>query len=101
MDQFSTLLQQGASEAWWFLPTALSIGALHGLEPGHSKSLMAAFIIAVRGTWQQAMVLGLCVALSHSLIVWCIAALGLYFGPEAQAILSEGRLTQLSGVLVI
>ncbi|HEY6530184.1 MAG TPA: nickel/cobalt efflux transporter [Cellvibrionaceae bacterium] len=101
MDQFSELLNQGAAHAWWFLPTALSIGALHGLEPGHSKSLMAAFIIAVRGTWQQAMVLGLCVAISHSAIVWCIAAVGLYFGPQAQELLSEGRLTQISGVLVI
>jgi nickel/cobalt transporter (NicO) family protein len=101
MDQFSELLNQGASNAWWFLPTALGIGALHGLEPGHSKSLMAAFIIAVRGTWQQAMVLGLCVAISHSAIVWCIAAVGLYFGPQAQELLSEGRLTQVSGLLVI
>ena len=101
MDQFSLLLSQGAAQAWWFLPSALGIGALHGLEPGHSKSLMAAFIIAVRGTWQQAVLLGLCVALSHSLVVWLIAGVGLYYGPAAQALLSEERLSQISGGLVI
>ncbi|MEQ1714521.1 MAG: hypothetical protein ABL907_00830, partial [Hyphomicrobium sp.] len=31
-------------------PVAVLLGALHGLEPGHSKTMMAAFIIAVRGT---------------------------------------------------
>lgn len=97
MDQFSLLLSQGAAQAWWYLPTALGIGALHGLEPGHSKSLMAAFIIAVRGTWQQAMLLGLCVAISHSLVVWLIAGVGLYYGEAAQALLSEALLRRRPG----
>jgi len=50
MTDFSTLLQQGAANAWLFIPSAILLGALHGLEPGHSKTMMAAFIIAVRGT---------------------------------------------------
>ena len=44
------IFQQGATAAWLYLPTAVLLGALHGLEPGHSKTMMAAFIIAVRGT---------------------------------------------------
>lgn len=101
MDQFAALLSQGAAQAWWFMPTALGIGALHGLEPGHSKSLMAAFIIAVRGTWQQAIVLGLCVAVSHSAVVWMLAAIGLYYGPEVQTLFSEQRLAHISGGLIL
>ena len=48
MSEFSILLQQG--NAWLFLPSAILLGALHGLEPGHSKTMMAAFTVAIRGT---------------------------------------------------
>ena len=53
------------------------LGALHALEPGHSKSLMAAFIIAIRGTIPQAVLLGLSAAVGHTLIVWLLALIGL------------------------
>ena len=49
MSSFAELLQQGASQAWLYVPTAIVLGALHGLEPGHSKTMMAAFIVAIRG----------------------------------------------------
>ncbi|HAI6127943.1 TPA: hypothetical protein HJS51_000231 [Escherichia coli] len=38
MTEFTTLLQQG--NAWFFIPSAILLGALHGLEPGHSKTMM-------------------------------------------------------------
>lgn len=57
MNDFTSLLQQG--NAWLFIPSAILLGALHGLEPGHSKTMMAAFIVAVRGTLKQAVLLGL------------------------------------------
>jgi nickel/cobalt exporter len=65
----ATLLQQG----WLFIPSALLLGALHGLEPGHSKTMMAAFIVAIRGTVKQAVLLGLAATISHTAIVWLIA----------------------------
>ena len=37
-------------QGWLFLPAAVLLGALHGLEPGHSKTMMASFIISIRGT---------------------------------------------------
>jgi nickel/cobalt exporter len=87
MLSLTDLLQHGATHAWLFVPTAILLGALHGLEPGHSKTMMAAFIIAIRGTVKQAVLLGLCATLSHTLIVWVIALGGLYlwrgFAPEA------------------
>ena len=39
MNDFTSLLQQG--NAWLFIPSAILLGALHGLEPGHSKTMMA------------------------------------------------------------
>jgi nickel/cobalt exporter len=80
MTDFSELLQQGAHNAWLFIPSAILLGALHGLEPGHSKTMMAAFIVAIRGTISQAILLGLSATLSHTLIVWLIALGGLYLG---------------------
>ena len=78
MTSLSDLLAQGTAHAWLFVPTAILLGALHGLEPGHSKTMMAAFIIAVRGTVKQAVLLGLCATLSHTAIVWVIALGGMY-----------------------
>jgi ABC-type nickel/cobalt efflux system permease component RcnA len=82
MDQFQQLAQQGALHAWVYIPTAMLLGALHGLEPGHSKTMMAAFIIAVRGTVFQAVILGLCAAFSHSLVIWLLAGLALHYGSQ-------------------
>ena len=76
MTSFTELLAHG--NAWLFLPSAIILGALHGLEPGHSKTMMAAFIIAIRGTVRQAVLLGLCATFSHTLIVWVIALGGTY-----------------------
>ena len=80
MNDFSHLLQQGAMNAWLFIPSAILLGALHGLEPGHSKTMMAAFIVAVRGTVGQAVLLGLSATVSHTLIVWLVALGGLWLG---------------------
>jgi hypothetical protein len=35
-----TDLLQPSSGADWLLPSALVLGLLHGLEPGHSKTMM-------------------------------------------------------------
>ena len=47
MPDIATIIQNGAGNAWLYLPLAVLLGALHSLEPGHSKSLMAAFIVAI------------------------------------------------------
>jgi nickel/cobalt transporter (NicO) family protein len=78
MPSFAELLQQGAGHAWLFVPSAVLLGVLHGLEPGHSKTMMAAFIVAIRGTVLQAVLLGLAATVSHTLVVWAIALGGMY-----------------------
>lgn len=75
-------LQTGSMSLWLFIPSAILLGGLHGLEPGHSKTMMAAFIVAIRGTVWQAVILGLSAAISHSLIIWALAALALHFGSQ-------------------
>jgi nickel/cobalt exporter len=85
MPDFLQALQNGAANLWLFIPTAILLGALHGLEPGHSKTMMAAFIVAVRGTVGQAILLGLSAAISHSLVIWILVAGVLHFGSQWDA----------------
>jgi nickel/cobalt transporter (NicO) family protein len=99
MTDFNTLLQGG--NAWLFIPSAILLGALHGLEPGHSKTMMAAFIIAVRGTLMQAVLLGLAATVSHTAVVWLIALGGMYFGQHWSAEASEPWMQVISAVLII
>ena len=101
MPPISELIQQGATNLWVFVPTAVLLGALHGLEPGHSKTMMASFIIAVKGSIAQAALLGLCAAFSHSLIVWALAAAALKFGNALIAEQAEPYFLLLSSVVVI
>jgi nickel/cobalt exporter len=99
VSDFATLLQQGNS--WLFVPSAVLLGALHGLEPGHSKTMMAAFIVAIRGTVAQAVLLGLAATVSHTAIVWAIALGGLYFGRQWNTAATEPWLEVVSAVLII
>ena len=99
MTSFVTLLQQGNS--WLFVPSAILLGALHGLEPGHSKTMMAAFIVAIRGTLAQAVLLGLSATVSHTAIVWVVALLGLHFGRTWNTETSEPYFQVVSAVLII
>lgn len=99
MTEFSTLLQQG--NAWLFIPSAILLGALHGLEPGHSKTMMAAFIVAIRGTIAQAVLLGLSATLSHTAVVWVVAMAGMYFGRNWNAEATEPYFQVASAVLII
>jgi nickel/cobalt exporter len=97
----ATAIQQGSHNLWLFIPTAILLGALHGLEPGHSKTMMAAFIIAVRGTMAQAVLLGLAATISHTAIVWAIALAGLHFGSQFNTGATEPYLQLVSAALII
>lgn len=101
MTPLSDLLQQGATHAWLFIPSAILLGALHGLEPGHSKTMMAAFIIAVRGTVAQAVLLGLAATLSHTFVVWAVALVGLHYASQFNAETTEPYFQVASAVLII
>jgi nickel/cobalt transporter (NicO) family protein len=96
-----SMLQHGTVNLWLFIPSAILLGALHGMEPGHSKTMMAAFIIAVRGTVTQAALLGLSATVSHTAVVWVIALGGLYFGQHWNVETSEPYLQVASAVLII
>lgn len=101
MTSLADLLAQGAGHAWLFVPSALLLGALHGLEPGHSKTMMAAFIVAVRGTVWQAILLGLSATASHTAIVWIIGLAGLYFGRNLDLDTAEPWFQLASAAIIV
>jgi nickel/cobalt exporter len=101
MTPLSELAQQGAGASWLFIPTAIVLGALHGLEPGHSKTMMAAFIIAVRGTIGQAVLLGIAATLSHTAVVWAVALGGMYLFSGFDAEATEPYFQVASALLII
>jgi nickel/cobalt transporter (NicO) family protein len=101
MSDLTGIFNAGAADAVLFIPSAIALGALHGLEPGHSKTMMAAFIVAIRGTAAQAALLGIAATVSHTAIVWLIALTGLYFGSQWRAENTEPYLQLASGALML
>ncbi|HBO4599513.1 TPA: nickel/cobalt efflux transporter RcnA [Pseudomonas aeruginosa] len=101
MSGFAEILQQGPAHAWLYFPSAILLGALHGLEPGHSKTMMAAFIVAVRGTVKQAALLGLAATISHTAVVWLVAMAGMYFGGNISGEAAEPYFQLGSATMII
>ncbi len=101
MPNFADLVQQGSAHAWLFIPSAILLGALHGLEPGHSKTMMAAFIVAIRGTVGQAVLLGLAATISHTMVVWAIALGGLYLWRGLDVETIEPYFQLVSAVIIV
>jgi len=67
---------------FWFLLTAATIaaglGAFHALEPGHGKTIVAAYLVGSGGTAAHACLLGLIVTASHTAGVYLLGAVTLY-----------------------
>lgn len=87
-----------ATPAWAYLPMAVLLGVLHALEPGHAKSLMAGYIIAIHGRVRDAVTLGVSAAISHTLIVWLLAGLGLYLADALILETARPYLSTIAGV---
>jgi len=79
---------------------AAGLGALHALEPGHGKTIVAAYLVGSRGTARHALLLGTIVTISHTAGVYLLGAITLY----AQKYVLPERiypfLAVLSGVLI-
>jgi nickel/cobalt transporter (NicO) family protein len=60
------------------LAVAAALGAFHALEPGHGKTMVAAYLVGRRGTAAHAAWLGLIVTASHTLGVYALGAVALY-----------------------
>jgi ABC-type nickel/cobalt efflux system permease component RcnA len=57
---------------------ASCLGALHALEPGHGKTIVAAYLVGSRGTAGSAVLLGIIVTASHTAGVYLLGLITLY-----------------------
>ncbi len=85
----------------WYLPVAVGLGALHALEPGHAKTMIAAYLIGTRGTKRDALALGASAAATHSLVVIGLAVAGLWLGSQVVTGSALRWLQLGSGLLII
>jgi len=80
---------------------ALGLGALHAFEPGHGKTMVAAYLVGSRGTPKHAVVLGLMTTFTHTVSVFALGFvtifLSRYIMPEKMTMV----LGVLSGVSII
>jgi nickel/cobalt transporter (NicO) family protein len=99
----SDIMQRGATDPMVVvgaLVLAIALGALHALEPGHGKTLLAVSLVGARATPRQAIVLAAALTVAHTAGV---LVLGLVILSAAQWILPERIypwITLASGFLV-
>ncbi len=99
----SDVLAKGASDPLIVLGAlllAIALGALHALEPGHGKTLLAVSLVGARATARQAVILATALTVAHTAGVFALGAVLLL---AAQWIVPEQIypwITLGSGVLV-
>ncbi len=89
-NQLSDMLARGTSD-WGFVAltflVAIALGALHALEPGHGKTLLAISLVGARATVKQAGILAGSLTIAHTIGVLALGvAINLfkgYFVPES------------------
>jgi high-affinity nickel-transport protein len=57
---------------------AAGLGAMHALEPGHGKTIVAAYLVGSRGKTRHAVGLGMLVTAAHTAGVYLLGAVVLY-----------------------
>jgi high-affinity nickel-transport protein len=80
--RFTELISTQGKLSFWVLFSAALIaaglGALHALEPGHGKTIVATYLVGSRGTARHAVLLGIVVTAAHTAGVYLLGALTLY-----------------------
>ena len=76
--ELMTTKQLGLGIVVMALAVATALGAFHALEPGHGKTVVAAYLVGSRGTAWHALVLGLVVTATHTAGVYLLGAVTLY-----------------------
>lgn len=64
-------------ESTLILSTAFGLGAAHALEPGHGKTLVAAYMTGTKGKLSDAFMLGALVTIFHTLTVFILVLVGI------------------------
>jgi ABC-type nickel/cobalt efflux system permease component RcnA len=80
-NSFTELISSNRWGLWFMLTAALiaaALGGLHALEPGHGKTIVAAYLVGSQGTAIHALLLGLVVTATHTAGVYALGLITLY-----------------------
>ena len=83
------------------LLVALGLGALHAFEPGHGKTMVAAYLVGSRGTPKHAVVLGLMTTFTHTVSVFALGFVTIFLSRYIMPEKMTTVLGVLSGVSII
>ena len=75
--------------AFFYLTSSFVLGALHALEPGHGKTIVAAYLVGSQGKPRHALALGAIVTFTHTIgsIILAILTLMLAKNIDVEALL--------------
>ena len=90
------------------MAVAFGLGALHAFEPGHGKTMVAAYLVGSRGTPKHAALLGLMTTFTHTITVFALGFatifLSRYIMPEkmskALGVISGLSIVWIGGMLL-
>src|SRR5271169_3115521 len=88
-------------EVLLLLATNFLYGAYHAIQPGHGKTIAAAYIVGARGRPVDAWILGIFVTLSHTSGIVLVGVLAQFGLPGLGSHRIEAWLAVATGVLVI
>lgn len=77
------------------IAVAFGLGALHAFEPGHGKTMVAAYLVGSRGTVKQAIFLGGMVTFTHTISVFILGFATLFLSHY----IMPDKITKVLGVL--
>ena len=87
-------------ELLWTL-TAFMLGFMHALEPGHGKSVMAAYILGTGANLRDALLLGLTVVISHTSVVFALSILSIYLVGALSSEMTHDIMSVIGGGILL
>ncbi|MEZ5334546.1 MAG: sulfite exporter TauE/SafE family protein [Methanolobus sp.] len=81
--------------------SAFLLGALHALEPGHGKSIMAVFVMGTDADLKDALLLGLTIVVSHVVVVLALGVASIYLVEALNVDMTHDIMSVLGGIILI
>jgi ABC-type nickel/cobalt efflux system permease component RcnA len=103
MNALSDVLARGAQDPFVVIGAlllAIALGALHALEPGHGKTLLAVSLVGARATRRQALILASALTVAHTAGVLALGLIVLAALPQVASEEIYPWITLGSGLLV-
>ncbi|WP_406656340.1 sulfite exporter TauE/SafE family protein [Methanolobus sp. ZRKC2] len=83
------------------IASAFLLGALHALEPGHGKSIMAVFVMGTNAGLKDALLLGITIVASHVIVVLGLGVASIYLVEILDVDLTHDIMSVIGGIILI